>query len=109
MGNQNAITVVETESQYIIRGLKDADGKEYGDLALNKYSALFVSSLTYIPSNISDELGDIVFLPVIGTDYNSIGTNPVYEYNLANTKFATTLVDGWADFNYQVNPGSGKS
>jgi hypothetical protein len=103
---KNAITVVETESQYIIRGLKDADGKEYGDLALNKYSALFVSSLTYIPSNISDELGDIVFLPVIGTDYNSIGTNPVYEYNLANTKFATTLVDGWADFNYQVNPGS---
>ena len=103
---KNAITVVETESQYIIRGLKDADGKEYGDLALNKYSALFVSSLTYIPSTISDELGDIAFLPVIGTDYNSIGTNPVYEYNLANKAFATTLVDGWADFNYQVNPGS---
>ena len=103
---KNAITVVETESQYIIRGLKGADGKEYGDLALNKYSALFVSSLTYIPSTISDELGDIAFLPVIGTDYNSIGTNPVYEYNLANKAFATTLVDGWADFNYQVNPGS---
>lgn len=103
---KNTITVAETESQYVIKGLKGADGKEYGDLTLNKYSALFVSSLTYIPSNISDELGDIVFLPVIGTDYNSIGTNPVYEYNLANTKFATTLVDGWADFNYQVNPGS---
>ena len=39
---KNAITVVETESQYIIRGLKGADGKEYGDLALNKYSALFI-------------------------------------------------------------------
>ena len=76
---KNTITVAETESQYVIKGLKGADGKEYGDLTLNKYSALFVSSLTYIPSNISDELGDIVFLPVIGTDYNSIGTNPVYE------------------------------
>ena len=103
---KNTITVAETDSQYIIKGLKDASGKEYGDLALNKYSALFVSSLTYIPSVKSDELGDIVFLPVIGTDYNSTKSAAVYEYNLANTKFATTLVDGWANFDYQVNPGS---
>ena len=103
---KSTITVAETDSQYIIKGLKDASGKEYGDLALNKYSALFVSSLTYIPSVKSDELGDIVFLPVIGTDYNSTKSAAVYEYNLANTKFATTLVDGWANFDYQVNPGS---
>ncbi|GEM_PF-1338494 len=104
--SKSTITVAETDSQYIIKGLKKATGEDYGDLAINKFSSLFVSSLTYIPSVISDELGDIVFLPVIGTDYNSTKTAQVYEYNKSNTKFATTLVDGWADFNYRVNPNS---
>ena len=55
---------------------------------------------------INEDLGDVVFLPVIGYDENSTGITKVYEYNSALQPLYRTLVNGWAEYEYKLNPAN---
>lgn len=45
-------------------------------------------------------------MPVIGYDENSKEAAPVYEYNSSNKVVDATLVNGWATFEYKLNPAN---
>ena len=51
-------------------------------------------------------MGDVVFLPVIAYDANSTGEKPVYEYNSSEQVLDRTLVNGWAEYEYKLNPAN---
>ena len=69
-------------------------------------SPSFVASLSYIPTNIDSKLGEIAFFPVIGTDDDSKLATGKYEYNWNNEALSTTMVNGWCDFAFKVNPSN---
>lgn len=98
------VTVADMGDFYIFSNMKGADGKATS-AKVYKYSATFVSSLVHVSSNINADLGDVVFLPVIGYDADSKNT-AVYEYNKDEQPLYRTLVNGWAEYEYKVNPAS---
>lgn len=100
------VTVADMGDYYLFTNMRNADGTKADAVKINKYSSTFVSSLVHVPSNLNKDLGDVVFLPVIGTDNNSTQTSKVYEYNWTSKAFATTMVNGWAQYEYEVNPAS---
>ena len=99
------VTVADMGDYYIFSNMKNQDGT-VGSATVYKHSATFVSSLVHVPSNINADLGDVVFLPVIAYDKNSTTAAPVYEYNSSNQPLYRTLVNGWAEYEYKLNPAS---
>ena len=99
------VTVADMGDYYIFSNMKNQDGT-VGSATIYKHSATFVSSLVHVPSNINADLGDVVFLPVIAYDNNSTKAAPVYEYNSSNQPLYRTLVNGWAEYEYKLNPAS---
>ena len=98
------VSVADMGDYYIFSNLKNEAG-EATSATVYKYSATFVSSLVHVPSNINKDLGDVVFLPVIAYDNNSKNT-AVYEYNSSNQPLYRTLVNGWAEYEYKLNPAN---
>lgn len=100
------VTVADMGDYYLFTNMRNADGTTATPVKINKYSSTFVSSLVHVPSNINKDLGDVVFLPVIATDVNSANPSKIYEYNWSSRAFATTMVNGWVQYEYEVNPAS---
>lgn len=99
------VSVADMGDYYIFSNLRTETG-EATSAKIYKYSATFVSSLVHVTSNINEDLGDVVFLPVIGYDENSTGITKVYEYNSALQPLYRTLVNGWAEYEYKLNPAN---
>ena len=99
------VSVADMGDYYIFSNLKNTDGT-VTSATIYKYSATFVSSLVHVTSNINKDLGDVVFLPVIAYDGNSTGKKPVYEYNSSEQVLDRTLVNGWAEYEYKLNPAN---
>ena len=67
-----------------------------------------VTSLTYVPDNISAQLGEVVFFPVIATDYEKVTSEAgkMYEYTVLNKLNLATVYNGWVSMQYQINPNN---
>ncbi|WP_106830869.1 coiled-coil domain-containing protein [Parabacteroides pacaensis] len=82
-----------------------------------------ITSLTYIPENIAENLGEVAFLPEIAIDYWAVDkentenaalypnapqplSKKVYEYDLTNKSLWATHTEGWLTMKYIVNPTS---
>ena len=90
--------------------LFNVGGVEGGKVVLARSNS-FLSSLSYMTTNINEELGKVAFFPVIGYDYASWEEKPVYEHN--SSKKSTeevakyiTMYEGWLTMNYKVNPAT---
>ncbi|WP_106830865.1 hypothetical protein [Parabacteroides pacaensis] len=95
--------------------VKNADGTVIKgvNISINGESAFFkvqeatyVTSLTYIPENINEHLGNVAFFPVIAYDeWSTQNTHTkCFEYTVTNTPEFRTLYDGWLTMKYRVNP-----
>lgn len=67
-----------------------------------------VGSLTFVPDQLSEKLGEIIYFPVIATDYPT-KTQEIqkdYEFDVLNFYQYQTLYPGYAHMTYLVNPNS---
>ncbi len=71
-------------------------------------AATYVTSLVHLPNSISAKYGDVIFFPVIATDYEKINeeTKKTYTYDVVKKEKYATLYKGWAEIEYAVNPNS---
>ncbi len=97
---KNSIVEKKAEDGSVIGYTITINGQSYDLLS----GTIFVSSLSYIPTNINADLGEVAYFPVIGTDDNSTFEKGKYEYNWNKEALYTTMVNGWCDFSFKVNP-----
>lgn len=68
----------------------------------------YVTSLVHNPNVISAQFGDIIFFPVIATNYDKItkADDKTYTFDVLNESKYATIYKGWANVEYTVNPNS---
>ena len=106
--NVNGIFYVEKEATVeIYMPKKTGATTAYDTLILPKVVG-YVTSLVHNPNIISPKFGDIIFFPVIATDYGKIAkeADKTYTFDVLNESQYATIYKGWADVEYTVNPNS---
>lgn len=90
--------------------LFNVSGVEGGKVVLARSNS-FLSSLSYMTTNINEDLGKVAFFPIIGYDKCSWEDKPVYEHNASkkdtkeDAKYIT-MYEGWLTMNFKVNPST---
>ena len=101
------ITAVADDNTITLFNVSGVDG---GKVVLARSNS-FLSSLSYMTTNINEDLGKVAFFPVIGYDYASWENSPIYEHNSSkkdtkeDAKYIT-MYEGWLNMNYKVNPAT---
>ncbi|MEG1587671.1 MAG: hypothetical protein RR346_12440, partial [Bacteroidales bacterium] len=92
-----------TDKNYILHAI-DEKGQPI-EITLPK-SMQSIGSLTFVPEFLSEKLGEVVYFPVITTDYTkkTSENQKEHEFDKLNFEIYQTIYDGYSHMTYLVNP-----